>query len=415
VASPVWLRLLIAVCALQAPAAIAVAEILPTAEARPTAVSASTTWQLELPTQLNSLLDKTSGLEPAAGDIPAASDSDSCSTLLYLRVSRDYLSKRFEKDVDRTKPVTDQILGTRIRGESLTRGKTRMVLIPSDDQFVAEIEFIGTVDSRTRGTNGPAILHYKSESTFRATKRITIDADGLTVAPARADAKTKLRPLRIESRTGGLVGMVVERVARRRVAESQHQANAIASDHTADIVAGDLDRGLEKSVGVLKAALAEAAGLKPSELAQLTTCGSGQRMVLKLRTTRDHAELVLAPEEVTWQELASILPAIDGTPHVALRVHRAILTSTGDDSVSSPALAKLLAHGMKTQLAKRTAAVVESPAAADAHPIEWSIGINWLCVDVCRPAANTSVADEPAPRSAQLVAETPHLTSDGAQ
>ena len=103
------------------------------------------------------------------------------TTLIYLRVSSDYLSKRFEKEVNRTKPVVDNILGTRIRGKSLTRGKTRMVLIPNDDKFVAEIEFTGTVDSRTRGTNGPAILHYKSDSTFRATKRITIDADGLTV------------------------------------------------------------------------------------------------------------------------------------------------------------------------------------------------------------------------------------------
>jgi hypothetical protein len=318
---------------------------------------------------------------PLVGDANTASPS----TLIYLRVSREYLSMRFEKEVDRTKPVTDMILGTRIRGESLTRGKTRMVLIPSDDKFVAEIEFIGTVDSRTRGTNGPAILHYKSASTFRATKRIKIDAGGLTTAPARAKAKTELQPLRIESRSGGLVGMIVERVARRRVAESRQQANSIASDHTADTVAGDLDRGLEKSLGVLTATLAEAAGLRPAELAQLATNGAGQRLHVMLRTTRDHAELVLAPEQATWPELARVLPTIDGSPHVALRVHRSILTSTGASSSGSPALARLLAHGLKTQLAKRSAAMVALPAKGNDLPIDWSIGFNWLCVDVCRP------------------------------
>jgi len=356
-------------------------------------------WDLELPSQLTPFWDS------------AANGVETCSSLLYLRVSSEYLSRRFAKDVHRTKPVTDLILGTRIRGESLTRGKTRLVLIPNDDRFVAEIEFTGTVDSRTRGTNGPAILHYKSASTFRAHKRFTIDAHGLSVNPARATAKTRLQPLRIESRTGGLVGMIVERVARRRVAETSAQANAIAADHTADIVAGDLDRGFDKSIGALTAALAEAAGLKPSELAQLTTSGAGHRLHLMLRTTRDHAELVLSPERVSWTELATILPIVDGSSHVALRVHRSILTSTGANSSGSPALARLLAHGMQTQLAKRSAAVVELPAQANEQPIEWSVDLNWLCIDVCRAKPQADAAF----RSAQVEVEPPRPSLGGGQ
>jgi hypothetical protein len=402
VASPVCLRLSLAVCALHAYAVFAVAQT-PASLASTTKPPSLAEQAFTQAIDLAPLLDNTIGGEP-------------CATLLYLRVSSDYLSKRFEKEVNRTKPVVDLILGTRIRGESLTRGKTRMVLIPNDDKFVAEIEFVGTVNSRTRGTNGPAILHYKSDSTFRATKRITLDADGLSVDPARATAKTKLTPQRIDSKYDGLMGMIVERVARRRVAESRQQANAIASDHTGDIVKGDLDRGFEKSITVLVAALAEAAGLKPAELAQLTTNGAGRSLHLKLRTTRDHAELVLAPEEVTWTELAGVIPAVDfpdndGSPHVALRVHRTALTSSGENSSGSPALARLLAHGMKTHLAKRSAAVVELPAKTSEHPINWSIDLNWLCVDVCREQPNNN----DVLRAAQLAAEPPTPSADGAQ
>lgn len=405
-ASPVWLRLPVAVCALQVIAASAVAETPAPASASGNphslldqaftqALGSVPAWDLELTKRFNL----------SSGDQGTARESS--TTLLYLRVSSDYLSQHFEKEVDRTKPVTDLILGTRIRGKSLTRGKTRMVLIPNENRFEADIEFVGTVNSRTRGTNGPAILHYQSDSTFRATKRLLLDADGLSTRPARATAQTRLQPLRIESRTGGLVGMIVERVARRRVAETRQQANAIAADHTADIVAGDLDRGLEKSIGVLTTALAEAAGLKPAEIAQLAANGAGDRLHLMLRTTRDHAELVLAPQRVSWSELADALPVVDGSPHVALRVHRSILASKGRESCGSPALARLLAQGVKTQLAKRSAALVELPAKTNELPIDWSIDLNWLAVNVRRVPLSESTAF----RSAQLEV-APSLTGN---
>jgi hypothetical protein len=143
-------------------------------------------------------------------------------------------------------------------------------------------------------------------------------------------------------------------------------------------------------MGVLTTALAEAAGLKPSELAQLATNGNGERLHLRLRTSRDHAELVLTPEDVTWTELAGALPKIEGSPHVALRVHRSVLTSGGAGNNSSPALAHLLAHGMKSQLAKKTAAVVEVASTIPAHTTDWSVDLNWLAIDVrpVEPAAD---------------------------
>ncbi|MGD9632632.1 MAG: hypothetical protein AB7G28_07790 [Pirellulales bacterium] len=399
-ATTVWLRLPLAVCALLTLAAIANGEApVPAGQSSGSAPSLFEqvathalgdipTWKLELPRQLPPLL----------GD-----DGTQPDTLVYLRVSQEYLSRRFERNVNRTKPVVDHILGTSIRGKSLTRGTTRLVLVPNADHFEAEIEFVGTVASKTRGTNGPAILHYQSNSTFRATKRIMLDAGGIATAPARATAKTQLQPRSIQSRMGGLAGMIVERVARRRVAETRSQANAIASDHTAHIVAGDLDRGLEKSIGDLAAALAEAAGLKSTELAQLMTDGAGKQLHLMLRTTHDHAELVLAPQAVTWKELATDLPAHDDSTHVVLRVHRSVLTSLGTDSSGSPALARLFASGLKTQLAKRSAAIVELPAKSNDLPIDWSFDVNWLSVNVGR----ATPIDSTAFRSAQVEVAPP--------
>src|SRR4029079_2954136 len=56
------------------------------------------------------------------------------ATLVYVRVSHDFLEDYVDRNVRQTKPVTDCVLGTRIQGESETIGKTHMFLRDSDDR-----------------------------------------------------------------------------------------------------------------------------------------------------------------------------------------------------------------------------------------------------------------------------------------
>ena len=110
-----------------------------------------------------------------------------------MRVSGDFLEDYIERSVRQRKEVRDCILGARIVGESDTQGKTRLTLIPSNDQLRANIAFDGTVRARTRGYKGPVVLHNISDSTFRAHKLIAMDDAGLRVAPSTADVSTRLR------------------------------------------------------------------------------------------------------------------------------------------------------------------------------------------------------------------------------
>jgi hypothetical protein len=73
------------------------------------------------------------------------------AAIVYVRVSRDFLEDYVERTVNRSKQVRDCVLGTRIIGESQTRGRTRLVLLPSNRQLLANIVFDGTVTARTRG------------------------------------------------------------------------------------------------------------------------------------------------------------------------------------------------------------------------------------------------------------------------
>lgn len=151
-ASHVCLRLSVAFCALSALPALGSDDSL-------RSQSQSDDVQQPLVSQmvaqaLESIPFWSSGYPQQASPPVAQAESALPTTLLYLRVSGDYLSKRFARTVSRTKPVTDLILGTRIAGKSHTNGKTRLVLVPSADEFQAEVEFVGTVHSRTRGGTG---------------------------------------------------------------------------------------------------------------------------------------------------------------------------------------------------------------------------------------------------------------------
>jgi hypothetical protein len=405
-ASPVWLRLSVALCALLALAALGGGDALAA-----DGVSRSLTDQmiatvLPIAPPATDVSLKDTSLDDTAA---LSRDISSANTVLYLRVSRDYLSKRFEKSVDRTKPLVDLILGTRIRGKSHTEGNTRLVLVPSADSFQAEIEFVGTVHSKSRGENGPAILQLESDSTFRATKRITLDNQGLSAAPAHADAKTRAHTRGIQSRSGGLMGEVVKRIARRRVAQSRSQADAIASDHTAKIVATDLDRGVEKAFAKLSQAFATAAGLDDVDLKTLTAHRAGQTLHIQLRTTADYAELAMSPQPATWEQLAASLPQVDAQPHVALRVHRSMMShvATGS-SKSTPPIARMLLATLQSRLvAPPTIKTVDanSPASLSEPATQLSIGIDWLAIDV-HPPVQSEFAVHAAKETAPALVET---------
>jgi hypothetical protein len=235
-----------------------------------------------------------------------------------VQFSKDFLDDYVERNVDRTKPVHDLILGTRIAGESRTRGKTRLVLHPNDDRALGEVQFQGTVTSKTIGHNGPATLWYDSDSTFRARKSLTITDAGLTAKSAVASAPTRLTPTQIRTSLPRLRGRIAQRIAWRRVNSSRAQADAIASDHTADDIRGDLDHKLNEAVATIQARI------KPQVVEANQALADG-KLVVRSRSTPNSIEIALCSPGTTADQLKQIAATVEGNPPVAARVHRAVV------------------------------------------------------------------------------------------
>jgi hypothetical protein len=264
------------------------------------------------------------------------------ATPVWARVSRQFLAKQIERDVDRKKPVRDVILGTPIAGESHTTGKTRFVLYPNDHRAMGEVEFVGKVHAVTVGHNGPATLYYLSDSTFRAHKRLTVGEDGLSALSATALAPTHLTATNIGISLPGLRGRIAQRVAWRRVAKSQSAADAEVSDHTARDIRHDLDVKMNESIASMQDKV-------QAQLAKLQL--ADEHLVVRSRSTPDYVEVALCSDMASGEDFAIPSFSIEGNPEIAVRVHRTMLVRAMSDPQIRGMVAPFVGNAMKTWVA----------------------------------------------------------------
>jgi hypothetical protein len=302
----------------------------------------------------------------------AENATDSANTIVWVRLSKQYIANYVERDVDRTKPVQDLILGTTINGKSRTTGRTRLILQPNEDRAVGRVEFVGETHGRVVGHNGPATLHFNTDSTFRAHKQLTVGESGVVASPAIVNATTRLTPTSIYTSLPGLRGRIGRRIAQRREASSRGQANAIASDHTADDIRHGFDKRLNDAVAEIQSKVrTEIAALKPDD--------ESTPMKLQSRSTADHIELAYSRGEVQDAEWRQIAMSVDGTPDVAVRFQRTLLTRAFGDPEIRERIAPLLGNVAKPQLANTNLKVAK-----------WAIGELWVTLDL-------AMGDLPAP------------------
>jgi len=292
---------------------------------------------------------------------------DALGTVVWVRLSKEYVADYVERDVDRLKPVRDYILGTTINGRSRTTGKTKLVLLPNEKQAVGRVEFVGEVHGREIGRKGPATLHFNTKSTFRGHKYLRMGESGIVASPAVVNASTRLTPTSIYTNLPGLRGRIGNRIARRREAGSRPQANRIASDHTAADLRQGFDRRLNDSIAEIQSKVrTEIAGLKLDDKDSL--------MSLHSRSTKDHIEIALGRGSMSKDEWQQIAESVDGKPHVAVRLHRSLLARALGDPKLREKIMPLIGSVAQPQTAATNLGVEK-----------WAIGNPWVALDLAAP------------------------------
>jgi hypothetical protein len=315
--------------------------------------------------------------------VPAQETPEASNPIVWVRMSRDFLAKYVEREVDREKPAHDRVLGITFVGESRTTGNTRLVLHPNADGALGEVIFEGNIQSQTSGRKGPVTLHYVADSKIRATKRIVIGHRGLETRPATAQTPTRLTLTDVDSSLPGLRGRIAERIARRRAASSWSQANSIVSDHRAHDVRKGIDERLNERVAELQSQVA-------SQIATLKVDREDSPAMMHSRSTSQFVEVALFQGGSDIRRLAMPEFQVDGDPDIASRVHRSMLPQIVANAALQARLAPLVARALQSKLV----AGDETSGSAVLN-MSHSLQTDWLSFDI---------VDAYAPTTAQRIA-----------
>ena len=163
-----------------------------------------------------------------------------------LQVSEKALNRLGNRPVNQVEPVLDCILGARVRGTACSQGGLTFCTYPCYDQISVGVQLAGYINSNTKSYKKPVVVSSTGRTNYVANKQVLISDDQFLLAAANADASTKTRTRSVR-KTGGKFGRrIVERIARKKVAESKSQSERIAARHAEERIENKFDAQMKE-------------------------------------------------------------------------------------------------------------------------------------------------------------------------
>jgi hypothetical protein len=250
------------------------------------------------------------------GEIPG--EEMAAGPTFLLDISKEFLGAAVEQTVDRTEPVYDVILKTRISGVGHTVGKVRVELIPSDREGIVDLLTTGTTTARTVGVNGPVQIYSDGTVPFQIRQRIYLRGDGVRADYPRAHAEISATLTGITTDFKCLLDRLVKRIACRQYRKNKDEANAIAKRRAEY----RLNQGVQAEAGPK---LQEADQSLKKTLADLRS-GGVPLASPRFRTTKDLLSLRAGIEGAGRPKAPP--PPLGAPAYLVLRVHETMTNDT---------------------------------------------------------------------------------------
>ncbi len=210
-----------------------------------------------------------------------------------LAVTAEFLNRGLPELPTVQERIRDHILGADVSGRSATSTELEIKLLPERGKLRMALRALGTVNSKTQSSSGPARIHSAGLTSYLAEKVIEVGPNGLFLAPADAYARANMNLLGLNTDYDEvpLIGSIVRSVALSQQSESHQDAlremewrvaraarERMNSDADAKIFTAA--QRIEQQVWARLKRL----GLEPQPLELNTT---EQRMVVRLRLAGD--------------------------------------------------------------------------------------------------------------------------------
>ena len=213
---------------------------------------------------------------------------------MLLRIPATWIARSVNRDFEHKSDVDQIILGTRSRGTSHCKGKVTCVVEENPASVTILCSISGTVESKTCGVNGPAIIQSTAVTHYTSTKRLTFDGRVFACTPASTSSCTHVTITGVGSSLPRLRGRLVTRVAAKRAQQSLSQVEAIVKSQTEAELCQRIDEDFEARIKDLNSQF-------QSKLSILKYFPSSKHP-LQLRSRQDGVEIALGHSSSEFDE-----------------------------------------------------------------------------------------------------------------
>lgn len=140
-----------------------------------------------------------------------------CNPNLRIALTEDFLNRLMPPQIPELSHVRDTVLGTPVRGQSLTETDVAIRLVPDPHRLLLALEINGEVASLTKSSSGPATFRNESTSRYTARKPMEVTTAGIVLWPAevtKVSNATRLRSLETDFDPIPLINSIVRSMAR---------------------------------------------------------------------------------------------------------------------------------------------------------------------------------------------------------
>ena len=142
-----------------------------------------------------------------------------------VRVSGDFISRVLSRDISRTEPVKDEILGTKLTGTAVMTGKVSASLIPSEVDAQLMVNLTGTVETSNDGVNGPVRLKSESVGEVDLKRTITLSEAGIDFSKTTSEVSLTTKITNMTAKSD-----LALRVGKKQSVKKKPQADRIAKE-----------------------------------------------------------------------------------------------------------------------------------------------------------------------------------------
>ena len=142
-----------------------------------------------------------------------------------VRVSGDFIARVLSRDISRTEPVKDEILGTKLTGTAVMTGKVSASLIPSEVDAQLMVNLTGTVETSNDGVNGPVRLKSESVGEVDLKRTITLSEAGIDFSKTTSEVSLTTKITNMTAKSD-----LALRVGKKQSVKKKPQADRIAKE-----------------------------------------------------------------------------------------------------------------------------------------------------------------------------------------